>query len=222
MRAAIHQPCYMPWLGMLKKASMCDVFVFMDDAQYTRGSFIESNSIKTPQGAMRLRVPLDYDFGDTISQVRPKYGLKWREKHLKALRMNYGKAPHFDDVYQLVTDILSPEYLSLADLNIACTEAMFKWFGISPRTERAGRFGIETAKERRVIDLCKAVGADVYVSGKGAATYQDAAHFADEGIELVYADYEPKPYRQRFGEFVPNLSAIDWMMNEGHGTGFLS
>lgn len=216
MIAAIHQPCYMPWLGMLKKASMCDVFVFMDDAQYTRGSFIESNSIKTPQGALRLRVPLDYRFGDTISQVRPKYALKWREKHLKSIRMNYARSPFFDEAYQLVSEILSIEYPSLADLNIACTEAMFEWFGIAPRTERASTFGVTTAKERRVIDICNCVGANVYVSGKGAAVYQDAGNFADEGIELVYAEYEPRPYSQRFGGFVPNLSAIDYMMNCGH------
>lgn len=216
MIAAIHQPCYMPWLGMLKKASMCDVFVFMDDAQYTRGSFIESNSIKTPQGALRLRVPLDYRFGDTISQVRPKYALKWREKHLKSIRINYAKSLFFDEAYQLVSDILSIEYPSLADLNIACTEAMFEWFGIAPRTERSSAFEIATAKERRVIDICKAVGADVYVSGDGASAYQDSAHFADEGVELVYAGYEARPYKQRFGGFVPNLSAIDYMMNCGH------
>ena len=221
MRAAVHQPCYMPWLGMMMKASMCDVFVFMDDAQYTRGSFIESNSIKTPQGALRLRVPLDYRFGYTISQAKPKYALKWRERHLKSIRMNYARAPYFDEAYQLVSDVLATEYASLADLNIACTEAMFEWFGIRPRTERSSCLGVTASKEQRVIDICKAVGADVYISGKGAAAYQDGAHFDAEGVKLVYADYEPRPYSQRFGGFVPNLSAIDYMMNEGHRTGFL-
>ena len=38
-------------------------------------------------------------FGDPINHVRPKDELKWKERHLKTIEMNYKKAPFFSDIY---------------------------------------------------------------------------------------------------------------------------
>ncbi|HNQ50905.1 MAG TPA: WbqC family protein, partial [Candidatus Omnitrophota bacterium] len=55
-----HQPVYLPWLGLIHKASLCDVFVFMDDVQYLTQDWNNRNMIKSPQGkAIWLTVPVD-------------------------------------------------------------------------------------------------------------------------------------------------------------------
>lgn len=41
--------------------------------------------------------------------------------------------------------------------------------------------------------------------------------FHRNGINVIYSDYEPVPYPQQVkGEFVPNLSVIDFIMNNGY------
>ena len=61
------------------------------------------------------------------------------------------------------------------------------------------------------------MGADTYLSGTGARAYLDEDMFRRNGIDVVYSDYEPVPYPQQVrGEFVPNLSVIDFIMNNGY------
>lgn len=36
------------------------------------------------------------------------------------------------------------------------------------------------------------------------------------GIDLIYTDYEPVQYQQLYGEFIPNLSVLDYIFNCGY------
>ena len=55
-----HQPVYLPWLGLIHKAFLADVFVFMDDVQYLSQDWNNRNRIKNPQGkAIWLTVPVN-------------------------------------------------------------------------------------------------------------------------------------------------------------------
>ena len=215
-KVAIHQPCYLPYLGVFYKMWLADEFVYLDDAQYSNGYVFDWNRIKTPQGECRLKVPTERKFGQTLLEVQPKNFLGWREKHLKTIEMNYKKAPYFREFFQVFSDVLMREYASLAELNIALMDTLAEWFCIySPRI-RSSCMGIGTRSEARVIEICQRVDADVYISGTGGRNYQETEHFADAGIMLTYTDYLPVPYTQQWGEFRKNMSAIDYAMNCGH------
>ena len=57
---------------------------------------------------------------------------------------------------------------------------------------------------------------DVYLSGMGAMSYNKPQVFALRNVELQYQGYEPAPYKQLWNDkFVPNLSIIDLIFNEG-------
>jgi hypothetical protein len=67
------------------------------------------------------------------------------------------------------------------------------------------------------VNICEAVGAEVYISGQGARDYQDEKKFQERGIELRYQEYRNPPYPQCYSDigFVPNLSALDLILNTG-------
>ena len=70
MKLAIHQPCYIPYIGIFYKMYEADKFVFLDDAQYSNGYVFNWNTIKVSNGTCRLRIPIKYEFGDAINQVK--------------------------------------------------------------------------------------------------------------------------------------------------------
>lgn len=217
MMITIHQPCYLPYLGVFHKIWKADAFVFLDDAQYSNGYVFEWNRIKTPQGECRLKVPLHKVFGQTLREVVPKYELGWQHKHLKTVEMNYKKAPYFKELFPHYENMLCHPYHSLADVNIDLMNFFILWFDLGyKKTYFTSDWKLESRSEARVIEICKRLGADAYLSGTGGRNYQEEEHFKEAGIKLVYQEWEPLEYRQLWGGFRPYMSILDYAMNEGH------
>ena len=66
-------------------------------------------------------------------------------------------------------------------------------------------------------ELCRDVGADVYLAGDGADGYEREEDYTRRGIVLRKSAFVPPPYRQTgLGiEFQAGLSIIDALMNCG-------
>jgi hypothetical protein len=76
--------------------------------------------------------------------------------------------------------------------------------------------GVSGRATELVINMCKAVGADTYLSGIHGMDYLEQDEFAKNGIKLIFQDFKHPAYSQcQPGEFVPNLSVIDMIFNEG-------
>jgi len=216
MIIAIHQPDYIPYPGYFYKIAKCDCFVFLDDAQYSNEGICNWNRIKTPQGELRLKVPVKQTLGDTIQEVTTRDYLGWKQKHLKTLKSNYSRTKFFEEIYADMETLLIPEYKNIADMNIAIIMQICNKFGISKRFERSSSLDIKTRREERVIDICSTLGGSVYFSGNGARVYQEEKHFLKRGIELQYTNYHSIIYEQRWGVFLPDLSIIDYLFHYGY------
>lgn len=217
MIVAIHQPDYIPWLGLYYKIAHSDVFVYLDDAQYSNEADHNVNKIKTPQGELKLKVPVEQHLGDLICNVRTKDELKWKERHLKALKMNYARAPYFEAIYPGFEKVLLVHTGSIAELNMAINRYICDGFGIKTKILKSSDMDINTVREERVIDICLAVGGTEYLSGNGARAYQTESHFTDRGLKLTYLDYKPIEYKQIWPKvgFLPYMSVLDYIFNCG-------
>lgn len=216
MTIAIHQPDYIPYLGYFHKISQADKFIFLDDAQFSNDNMHNWNRIKTPSGEMRLKIPVEYSFGDSITAVRTKDELGWKQKHLKAMLMNYKKAAYFNEIYPEFERLLCEDYSSLAELNISLIGYICQRFGFRAELLRSSLMGSTAKKEGRVIELCLKAGGDAYYSGLGAAAYQSEENFKKAGIVLKYTDYKPAVYDQLWCKrqgFLENMSVIDFVFN---------
>ena len=67
----------------------------------------------------------------------------------------------------------------------------------------------------RLVELCRAVGADTYLAGRDGELYLDRARFAAAGIAVETQRYEHPVYAQDYGEFAPFLSALDLLLMHG-------
>lgn len=209
---AVHQPNYLPWLGWFAKAAQADLFVLLDDVQFSRGSYTHRVEVKTPSGATRLTVPVrrrEHGFPRIDEAVIADDG-RWAARHAETLRQSYGRSPGWDRFGLAVCAELSAAPASLCELNVRLIEIVRRALDISTPFVRASEFGErEGAGSESVAELCARAGATAYLSGGGARSYNEPAHFAARGVELVYSRFEHPIYAQPHGAFVRGLSALD-------------
>lgn len=213
---AIHQPNYIPWLGYFYKIYQSDLFVFLDDVQYSNQGLHNYHFIKTQSGPVRLRIPVMQSLGDKINDVKIKNEADWRKKHLDQFHLNYNKAAHFDEVYTDLAGLLAGSYEYLADLNISIIEFICKKLGITFSFIKSSDLNITTVKEERIIDICKTHKANIYYSGTGAKAYQNEEDFTKNGIQLKYSEYKIVNYPQQYSGFQSNVTILDFLMNCGY------
>ncbi len=220
MRLVILQPSYLPWLGYFDQLYKSDVFVLYDDVQYDKHGWRNRNRIKTPQGLQWLTVPvLTHGMGNqTNREVRIKSGDPWQRKHLQALRTHYGKAPAFPEVFPQIEGWLSKDWEYLWELNLAGLYLFCDMLGLTREIRQSSELGIRGEKSERLVRICRALGADSYLTGDAAKSYVDETAFAAVGIRLEYHGYRHPTYTQLHGEFLSHLSIVDLLMNHGRGS----
>lgn len=219
MIIAIHQPNYIPWLGYFYKLARAERFVFLDMVPCPDASFVNRNSIKTPNGAALLTIPVFKSgrSGQLINQVETDNAKKWSSRHLKILQFNYGRAPFFREVFAR----LEPHYRlrgdrsNLAQFNMRVIGEIASYLKIQTPTFCASALGVSGTKVNLNLDICKLLGATAYLAGLGAKNYQDDEPFRDAGIDPRYSPFRQEEYPQLFGDFISNLSILDVVMNCG-------
>ncbi|SMO50459.1 WbqC-like protein family protein [Saccharicrinis carchari] len=213
---AIHQPNYLPWLGYFYKIYQSDVFVLLDDVQFSNKGMHNYTYLKTSNGPFRLKYPVNQNFGDQIKQVSSKDQINWKKKHLDTVAVNYKKAPNFEEVFEDYKIILEQQYKDIVDLNAAFILFYTKKMGIDTEFVRSSELNIASTRTEKIIDICKALDGTVYYSGTGAKAYQTSEDFDSQGIELRYSQFNPVEYPQLWDGFQSNVSALDYFMNCGY------
>lgn len=216
MIIGIHQPNFLPWLGYLYKIWKSDIFVFLDNVQYTKNSFINRNKIKTSLGSMWLTIPVSFKFGDLIKEVRISDKVDWRKKHLKTLEMNYKKARYFSEVFKLIKSVYYlKKWNYLIDLNIEIIKNISTFMNLDTKYIKASALNLEGESTELLVSIIKKLKGNIYLSGFGGKKYQEEELFKKNGIILVYYDFIHPFYEQLWGNFIPNLSIIDLVFNYG-------
>ena len=231
MKVVISQPMYFPWVGLLDQFKAADTFVFYDDVQFVKGSLFNRVQVKTRVGIRWLTVPLrNRQLGQNICEVQLDDQQDWRSRHCSLLKQSYADAPFKDEMIELVETVFSNNFSNLAELASSSTIALTEYFGFSVNKNvlRSSEMSVNGTSSQRVFDICKQIGANVYLTGHGAANYLDHQLFEQAGIEVCYMNYEKKPYEQLHGEFTPYVSALDLVANCGRagaeviGSGFVN
>ena len=195
---------------------MADVFVIMDDVQYDK-RFTNRNRILVPQGPMWISVPIVK--GDKFQPnmlVEINNSIDWRNDHFRKITNSYANAPFFHLYQDYLKSVYAKDWELLFDLDFELVKATAGWLGIKIPMLRESELKVTGTATDRLVNTCKAVGADTYISGIGGKNYLDEGSFSKNGLSLVYQNYHPLPYRQRFTtSFVPDLSIIDMLSNAG-------
>jgi len=217
MIISVHQPQYLPWLGYFHKIYNSDAFVFLDNVQYKTREYQNRNRIRTANGWIWLTVPVirpEHSYPN-ISSVRIDNARDWRRQHWKSLALNYGKAPFFKKYSDFFEDLYRKDWDALIDLNMYTVREIMRLLNIEKPVYLESQLDIKTTNTKRIIDICRALKGDIYLSGAGGKEYLDERSFTLSGIRLTYQDFKHPEYKQRHEPFVPFMSAVDLLFNHG-------
>lgn len=207
---------YFPYPGFFHKLSMSDTFVIMDDVQYDK-RFTNRNFILDPNGPTRLTVPINkrQKFSPNMV-VEINNDIPWGEYHWTKIHMCYANAKHFGLYSDYFESLFNRRWDLLFDLNFETVKKVMEWLEIRVPVIRESELNVHGEGTQRLVNVCKSIGADTYISGRGGRNYMDERLFESNNIRLEYQNYAPVPYAQRFTKvFVPDLSIIDLIANQG-------
>jgi hypothetical protein len=233
MIVTIHQPHFLPWLGYLHRMAQADLFVVLDHVQFERGHAASYQNRtrfrmhhRTPAGdaceARWLTVPVvQRSHSERILDKEidnRNVGAKWRGASLYAVvRHAYREAPSVHQHASALKDVLCAPWQRLVDLNLAALGYLREAFGIRTPLVRSSELGVSGAKSELVLNVCRAVGADVFLGGMGGSReYLDTSAFERAGIGVQWQAFEHPVYKQcGAAPFMPGLSSIDFLFNCG-------
>lgn len=218
MKVSIFQPTYLPWLGFFKAIEWAERYVILDHVQFEHHSWQHRNRIKGQNGALTLTVPIVRDFGQSINEVKICCDKNWIKKHLDSIRMNYSKAPYFQEFFPLIESYYANPPEKLIDLNLRIIKGLCEYLGITAEFILSSGLDVKNlSKNGLIIAILKKTNADEYLHAAGAAEYMSEAkgEYKAAGIKLIPLEFEHPAYNQPHGEFISHLSIIDIIFNLG-------
>jgi hypothetical protein len=218
MTLSLHQPYFFPYIGFFYKAYLSDHFVLLDHVQFPRGTtWISRNRWKNAQGTLWMTVPVKKKgLGlQRINDVRVDYDGRWTKKHLQSLKNAYARSPYFEEHLPFLETLYSTKFEKLIEFNLEIIRYLMKQLKIDIDVTLLSELGVCGTGYNRIVEVCKKLGDSRFLVQRAARKYYDALHLASAGIQVV--DFKPisPVYPQLWGSFIPNLSALDLILNCG-------
>ena len=218
MKAAILQPNYIPWIGYFEIIKNCQVFVFYNDTQYTKRDWRNRNYINLNKKKHLLSVPVlsKGNFYKNINQIKFA-DRKFLKNHLEIISHAYSKTKCYNDCMEFIKDIFKSykgEYLS--EFNIHLTKKICDYLNIKSKFIVSSDLNINSKSNEKLIEICKKINCDEYISGMNSLNYIDEKLFLKNGISLNIISYKQQiNYNIDKSKFLKKLSIIDLIFNQG-------
>ena len=197
VKTALIEPHYLPSISFFSAIADCSVVVVEKYEHYEKQSFRNRCLIKGPHRIETLIVPVTAKHGKALmGEVRIDYQQKWLNNHWRTIQTGYGNAPYFEYYASDLHEILFKKNVFLYDLNLEIMTLCLQWLKLKVVLEETGFY--EKEAPAGVTDLRGAINPK-----------------KEDGCNRFYKSIE---YQQVFGsKFVPNLSLIDLIFNQGPG-----
>ena len=216
MSIAIMQPYFFPYIGYFQLINAVDEFVFYDDVNFMKKSYINRNSILLNQKAFQFTVPLkEASQNKIIKDIEVFTNQKWIHDFLKTFEHAYKSAPFYQEVLQIVKTIFNSDYKNIAELSVITVTEVCKYLKIDSKFSISSQDYSNTKKlpkTERLIAIAKQSDKQTYVNGIGGRSLYSKKDFKAQNIDLVFLKTQDIKYEQFGNEFVPFLSILDVLM----------
>lgn len=162
---------------------------------YQKQSYRNRTEIYAANGKLALTVPVTYTqkHRQLYKEVKIANEENWQQLHLKSLQSAYRMSPFFEFYIDDLIPLFEKRYNFILDFNLNCFEVVLACLQMQPTIFETSRFEKHPENKKDFRDLVK------------------------RNSEVITL----KPYMQVFTQkhgFIPNLSILDLLFNEGPNT----
>lgn len=221
MKIAMMQPAFLPWQGFFELICKSDLFIILDDFQFSVQSYHQRNRLFVNKGQIGwYTVPIQKkgSFGGTINNAVINNNIPWRVKMWKSIQQNYSKASYFHEISPSIEEWLLTPNEYLADFNIAFINIVCSILKINTKFRLSSELATHGYRSHKVLELLRWGKATQYFCAKGAFEYMKKdAVFPVDDIKILFQNYIPEKYVQigNQNQFTPFLSVLDALLNIG-------
>lgn len=218
MKIGIMQPYFMPYIGYWQLINEVDKFVLLDDVNYIMRGYINRNNILLNGEIYRFTIPVHKaSQNKLIMDTKLKFEKQEKDRLMMTLRNAYHKADYYSKVMPLMETIIYNKEDNLTKYIQFSIESVKKYLNMTTpvlvSSELEKNNGLKG--QERIIEICKRLGADIYINPSGGRRLYNQKRFLAENMKLYFIDTQVDQiiYRQCSNQFIQNLSIIDLLMN---------
>jgi hypothetical protein len=216
-KIAISQPRYLPSCNYIERIIISDIFVIMDNVQHQKRAYEHRNKIRTSNGSSWLSIPIDRknSKSDKICDLLLLNGNSWKETHLKSFEYNYRKTPFYNEIISLLRFFYSKERYMLNEVVKDMLDILIDYLELDVNIVWASEYKWNLQHDDLLIEMVKYFDGDTYISGPNGRNYIEKNKFKDNGIELIFHEYDHPHYDQIWGDFIPYMTIFDLLFYKG-------
>ncbi len=229
MRLAVMQPYFFPYLGYFQLIDAADRFVVYGNFNFRKSSWITRNQVigKTSKKPIWIRADVSGQSSFTrIRDIRVLRDGTWRRRTLETIDLNYRHAPHFNEIYPALENMIHRQEQRIGAYNLENIREMCSLIGIDTPVvrgddmfldveeglqERAKQAGLEPM-EQRIIEFCQREGAGAYLNPMGGTELYRRESFEKNGLKLRFVGPTTEAVQ---AQGRPLASIIDTLMHLG-------
>ena len=204
----------MQWYQKLNRYEEC---LIERHESFIKQTYRNRMTIATTNGPLSLTIPTNHDTSMAMKDIRISDHANWRHVHWNALLSAYGESPFFEYYQDDIRPFYEKKYEFLFDFNMETTLKMIELLDIRPhikvtdeyfpkksqlseeRSTKSEEFnGLSGVKDDEIMDFRDAI--------RPKKPLPDPEFIPDRYYQV---------YEQKHG-FLPNMSILDLLFNEGN------
>ena len=215
MVISFNQPAFIPWGGFFARLLRSDRMVLLDDTLLARGfTFVNRNRLKGPEGEVWITVPLKRKGRgrQKIKDLEIHEKGRWQKKFPATLRHYYGHSAYFEPVFEEIGRAVDKPGRGFLEMALALLQILKTRLEIDRDVLLQSATGITGKGTSLLVSIAQSLSADEVILPYGSEKAVECSPFEKQGIKVRSLRYLPPQYPQFWGEFLPNLSALDLLL----------
>ena len=222
MKFALMQPYFFPYLGYFSLIHSVDHFMFFDDIQFTRKSWMSRNRLlNISQGKPFYIRPelIKPRYRELLLNVKLDDSDKWKKKIILQMAGYKRKANFYKETLDFVEGLLLENYQGLADFNITTVSKIGAYLRIETKIDKYTDYNFRFEEKPGIGDWGRVIAshfkASQYINSSGGESFILPEKFTKLGMKLGFIEPRLCSYWQGGKGFFSGLSIIDVLMFNG-------